>query len=133
MGNLTVDRSYREAAPLNAVYTDYLPAPPFLELALSGNVRVGTPAGSAIPESVWSGRNLRWELPEQMSAEGIDMLITELLPELEELHNERWKSGDGWIHQRRDQCVARLIENIEVFCQHIDPMNYGCAAVEGGE
>lgn len=133
---LTVDRSYRdcaEVAPLRYKYPgQILDQPAYIELDEDGTVRVDFSGeiGNSLPSTVWNGRDLRWNVPNQMSKTGIDRLIDELLPKLEELYGEHTVESDGAnLVGRLTERGERLNEEIEAYCYQIDTFEYGLEEV----
>lgn len=97
---LTVNRDYRNngPAPLYNRYPNQMhPQSAHLELTEDGEVRVdyNGEIGNAIPADVFYERTLRWDIPENLSIEGIDSLLEKALPLLEQIQDHRTIVNNG--------------------------------------
>lgn len=73
----------------------------YLELDLDGTLTADSNAeiGNGVPADVWHGRTLRFNIPNNLTAKGIQDLVQDVKPLLERIHaghDERW-DGNNWI------------------------------------
>lgn len=128
---LTINRDYREAGklPLFHQYEGQTqPQPAYLEVEADGEVRVdwNGEIGNAVPFSVWHKRTLRYDISNQLTVAGIDALIEDIAPLIEEMldHFEIVWDGNNNVG-RLDERGADLDAKINDICRTDTRYYYG--------
>lgn len=98
--DLSINRDYRSGnrLPLFLQYSGQLkPQPAYIEVMPDGRVIPGVnpEIGNAVPEGVWNGRIIRIPVPNLLTASGLDALLADVTPLIEEMLDHFEVDWDG--------------------------------------
>jgi hypothetical protein len=100
--------------------------PAYVQICEDGEIFAASNAeiGNAVPESVWNGRDQRFEISNQLSNKQIEVLLEELKPLVADFANCSEVDWDNSNHRRKitdEKAWEILMGRIESICESYEP------------